>query len=840
MADILVPLALLANTLIICQCTALAVSHMRSAGKKLDNSWLKPAAVFCVNSSFIVIVHLLISVPFYSLFSHSARQVFSSVFHILISVNIYLIPRLIHEAKPYKAHKFTNLLFLACTVFTVGYEFFQRTGIVYFFLAGVLLYLVAFSVSQYFSDQTTIRPFQKSVMMLGLVTLLCFPFLASDIFLDKRTAALAFPIGTTQVIFFPFVLTACSIILLIGITAASKTAQNGRPEAQTDRHSANTFTRRLSLREREIFEYLLTGSRNKDIAQALAISESTVKKHVRNILKKTDSASRLELIRKVESPPIAEAAPEAGTGIEPNVAQITPQGHFQEKSGPSIVRTTSIFEELKNMKKRMKIVVLCTIVLVTGTATALTLYFSDRNKIDFESIDWHTKVLAHAPEEYENEDGFWAVSTPEKEEYFRTAVLAHLEVAIRTGADALLVARGNKIVCEWYSERYKTPFHAMSSTKSIAGLLCGIMADRGLIDIDDPVSEYLPSWVGGFRNQVTIRHLLSMSSGLLKKDSGEGIGYISDKNAYVLGLYPDVEPGTRWSYSNEGVQLLSPLMETAAGTDLNSYADEYLFSPLGMERTSFYTGGGEGAPWTYADMKTSPRDFARIGWLVMNGGIWNGERIVSADYLEEMVAPQPTADFYGLLWWLHEAADLKGYGTQGYLNTDMYIFPREELIVVRMQAPRGQFTGEKESANYQELAWQLFKAFTSTEPARIMQPILKEIEALPSPGQESSEGETEEQPDETDFEENLQIAMIDSRNGKTHEVIRRLQPYLDHGIGKPTERARAELTIIQQYIRLRNTDRAREIYNGISLDAVSLLPAWYQDYYKELKSEFQE
>jgi hypothetical protein len=281
--------------------------------------------------------------------------------------------------------------------------------------------------------------------------------------------------------------------------------------------------------------------------------------------------------------------------------------------------------------------------------------------------------------------------------------------------------------------------------------------------------------------------------------------------------------------------------------DLNSFSDEYLFAPIGMERTSFYTGGVGGNAWTYADMLTSPRDFARMGWLVMNGGVWNGERIISTEFLEEMLAPKAVADFYGLLWWLHDAADLKGYGTEGYLDTDMYIFPREELIVVRMQAPRNQFTGGRESGNYQELAWELFKAFAGPEKTKAIDTVLRKLDTIPEPvesGAEQGASETESSRDigelsQKTLAEDLAIAIEDSRAGKTGEVIWRLKPYLDERFNGVPERAKAALLLITQHRRIGNTARAREIFEGISVDSVNQLSTWYQDYYEELKPVFQ-
>src|SRR5438034_5933516 len=92
-----------------------------------------------------------------------------------------------------------------------------------------------------------------------------------------------------------------------------------------------------------------------------------------------------------------------------------------------------------------------------------------------------------------------------------------------------------------------------------------------------------------------------------------------------------------------------------------------------------------GHAWTYADMETTPRDFARLGVLMLNRGPWQGRRVVGEAWVQR--STEPSQDFnrrYGLLWWLIEAP--QGYSARGYLDTNLYVFPAHELVVVRMQS----------------------------------------------------------------------------------------------------------------------------------------------------------
>lgn len=282
------------------------------------------------------------------------------------------------------------------------------------------------------------------------------------------------------------------------------------------------------------------------------------------------------------------------------------------------------------------------------------------------------------------DDKFWRTSDPATLNVNISTLESHRRLCERTGADACLVVRRGKIVQEFYSARYRRPMYAMSSTKSITGLLVGMLIDDGKIkSVDEPVCKYIPEWCAERRSKVTVRHLLTMTSGLPRMFD-DGVASTNDKNRLVTGLSPSKEPGTAWAYSNEGVQLLSPILDKAAGEPIQDYALKRLFRPLGMSDTRLHLDE-KGHAWTYADMETTPRDLARIGLLMLNKGVWRGRRIVSASWVEQSIRrSQEFEPGYGLLWWLYDRP--KGYAALGHLNTNLYIFPEQELIIVRMQS----------------------------------------------------------------------------------------------------------------------------------------------------------
>jgi CubicO group peptidase (beta-lactamase class C family) len=281
-------------------------------------------------------------------------------------------------------------------------------------------------------------------------------------------------------------------------------------------------------------------------------------------------------------------------------------------------------------------------------------------------------------------DWVWRTARLEDDPELNAMVLkAHHELCERTGADACLVIHHDRIVQEWYSSRYKAPMYAMSSTKSVAGLLTGMLIDDGrLRSADVSVCSLISTWCSGIRARVTVRHLLTMTSGLpMMRDSS--VGFVNDKNAYVLHLVPTSEPGTTWAYSNEGAQLLSPILDRVAGEPIQDYARRRLFGPLGMDSTRLHVYPDHA--WTYADMETTARDFARLGILMSHEGKWNGRQIVSSVWIKRSThASQSLNPRYGLLWWIDP--EIQGYAAHGHLDTDIHVIPDLDLVIVRMQS----------------------------------------------------------------------------------------------------------------------------------------------------------
>jgi len=331
------------------------------------------------------------------------------------------------------------------------------------------------------------------------------------------------------------------------------------------------------------------------------------------------------------------------------------------------------------------------------------------NKQDIKEI----QLLNKPPLSESNDDGFWAAIDVSETDLNEMALKKHIALCERTGADSQLVVYKNKIVSEWYSDRYEEPIGAMSSTKAIASILIGQLVDDGLLDYSSKVASILPEWQGGYRDNVEIVDLLTHTAGFDRRyGKNDSIGYVGNKREFVLSLYPDFEPKTAFRYSNEAVQLLEPIILEVSGKNAQDFALERLFSVLGMRDTRFYDYGD--SPWLYAEMLTTPRDLARIGLLMKNKGIWNDEQIVSSDYVRRATSSSPLNKEMGFLWWILDGKKtVSGFYASGYLNTDMYVFADYDIIVVRTQSPQNGYSGSNESGNYFREAQKLFMQFVN-------------------------------------------------------------------------------------------------------------------------------
>ncbi len=274
-----------------------------------------------------------------------------------------------------------------------------------------------------------------------------------------------------------------------------------------------------------------------------------------------------------------------------------------------------------------------------------------------------------------------------------TAIIDHLDLCAQKRSTGCLIIYKGQLISEWYPDSLKNPLtvniKTRSALKSWVSLIAGILYKQGKIDLNDLVSNYIPEWKAGADSGVTIKHLLTMTSGLKQRtvtamrNGGPSVIQSADNQTeFAFSIPLTYSPGERWSYSNEGAQLLSPILERAAGIPLYKFAEKYLLKPLEMNDTQFMVDDF-GNTITYAGASTTIRDFAKIGQLVLNKGKWNGKQIIPEDLIDLFTSPIPQMQNYGYLWWIDP--NTNSIAAMGSQDNACIIYPDLDLVVVRMQ-----------------------------------------------------------------------------------------------------------------------------------------------------------
>jgi CubicO group peptidase (beta-lactamase class C family) len=288
-----------------------------------------------------------------------------------------------------------------------------------------------------------------------------------------------------------------------------------------------------------------------------------------------------------------------------------------------------------------------------------------------------------------------------------------------TGIRSVTVVRHGTVVLDAYISPFTSSdrHEIRSCTKSVLSMLVGIAIDRGdLPGLDTPILDFFPGYEGADqetgKHALTLEHLLTMSAGLKTEDSYL-YGWVGlrkmrasrDWAQYVLDLPLEVEPGTRFEYSNCVSQLMAIILQEATGRSLADYADEHLFEPIGIVDYT-WEGSRAGDSWGFAGLGLHPLDFARLGYLYLRGGEWDGVQIVPAEWVANSTASQivagTLADGYGYQWWV----DGDMFMMQGHGGQLVAVAPAHDLVVVFTGAlpQRRYFTPRRPLSDYIELA----------------------------------------------------------------------------------------------------------------------------------------
>lgn len=282
---------------------------------------------------------------------------------------------------------------------------------------------------------------------------------------------------------------------------------------------------------------------------------------------------------------------------------------------------------------------------------------------------------------------------------------------------AAVIIKNGYIVDQYYKDGYDetSSFLLHSTSKSVTSAVVGIAIEQGYIEsIDTPLAQYFPELYNREDTRwqrITLRHLLTHTSGIDCADTEYETAWRNSDNwiQFVLERPMAYEPGEVFAYSTANTHLLCAVVQQATGQTLYEFGKENLFDPVGMESVTCDTDaqgisdGGNGIYMCIYDM-------ARFGLLYLNGGEWQGEQIVPAEWVEQSTTLQfernsGSAD-YGFQWWVRTFGDndYPAYFAQGHAGQYIFVVPELQLIIA--------FTGNYEGRTsiYWRLANQIVNA----------------------------------------------------------------------------------------------------------------------------------
>ncbi|MES4793143.1 MAG: serine hydrolase, partial [Chloroflexota bacterium] len=306
----------------------------------------------------------------------------------------------------------------------------------------------------------------------------------------------------------------------------------------------------------------------------------------------------------------------------------------------------------------------------------------------------------------------WEVATPASQGVSEAGLEMLRDYFGKRGTRAALVIRHGRIIGEWYwdSSGPTTLFPVYSVTKSVASTAVGLLITDGKLKLEQSAADFLPAWRGDDRKAITVRHLVTMTSGLRKKEPE--LFSQPDQLQFALAQPLDHKPGEFWDYNNVACNTLSGVIAAASGMEMADFLQKRLYGPLGMTHLTMDKSGP--STLAYMGLHISARDLARFGYLFLNRGRWRGKPLLPETWVREATTTSQSLNkSYGYLWWTYAPGTTEGvpsdaYSARGLFGNDLLVIPSQDLIVVRLIG-NGTFDGST-NVNMDEYARLALKA----------------------------------------------------------------------------------------------------------------------------------
>jgi CubicO group peptidase (beta-lactamase class C family) len=334
---------------------------------------------------------------------------------------------------------------------------------------------------------------------------------------------------------------------------------------------------------------------------------------------------------------------------------------------------------------------------------------------------WDYKFFEHRELPPGPKTFFWVSGEP------KSLPEAQLQKIEKYNPAAFLVIQNGKILYEnyWGEGSQSSATNSFSMAKSFTALAIGSALNQGLIkSVNDKVSDYLPRFNYPEAENLTIYHLLTMSSNINFDESyGNPLGYMAkvyygnDIRKLSLPYKVVEEPGTSWEYLGGNTLLLAEIVEKVSGQNLSDFFNQNIWAYLGTEQSAFWTIDKKGIEKAYCCFYSNARDYAKLGQLLINQGSWNGAQILDSSFVAQAISSTrlnngEIEEKYGYQIWLTEYEGHFVPFYRGILGQYVFTIPSLDVIIVRLGEGR---SNEKEKGHPKDVFEYLEAAFEIIE-----------------------------------------------------------------------------------------------------------------------------
>jgi len=301
--------------------------------------------------------------------------------------------------------------------------------------------------------------------------------------------------------------------------------------------------------------------------------------------------------------------------------------------------------------------------------------------------------------------GEWETRAPRDAGMDASGIEDALQYAGDHNSTGVVVVRGGRIVAEryWNGWTAETTEPIFSSSKSLTSTLIGMaIEDRKIKGLSQSASDFVPSWKGTPKAAITIRHMLTMTSGI--RVGSANVSPDVDAFEATAALPLDHAPGEVWAYNTPIYRMLVHIIEIASGQSIDAFTERKLSGPIGMGASKWDCEPAPNGRTNCTWYRSNLRDMSRFGLLILRNGKWEDRQLVSAAFLKEATnTSQKLNESYGYLWWLNGKASYRlpsgvggvvpgmlwpdcppdTFAALGAMDKKIYVVPSLDLVVSR-------------------------------------------------------------------------------------------------------------------------------------------------------------